>query len=174
MNLPTSPAKPGQPASIDLDSIESEQATTGQSTDLKAMNIAQLAARIKTLQESVKELESMTSSMKSEIEYISMTILPEKMADQGITSTVVKGVGRVTVKADMFCNVPADNKPALEKWLKEHGYEDLIKPTVNASSLKAMVKELSESQDEDEVNQWIEIQDIVSVRPFVKATLTKN
>lgn len=93
-------------------------------------------------------------------------LIPAKMEEEGIENIKVEGVGRISLTGDMWVSVPAAHRDAFYDWLRGEGLGDLIKPTVNASTLKAMIK--------GRMQKGQEIPDeIIKVTPFTRASITK-
>ena len=110
--------------------------------------------------------KALTTALQKRMDVLSLTVLPELLEEQGIESMVVAGLGRVQVTADIRCSVLADNRVKLEKWLTDNGHESLIGSTVNASTLKAFIKEMIKNKE-----SWPT--DIVKVEPYYRTSIVK-
>jgi hypothetical protein len=131
--------------------------------------LAELAIRMMELDEALKAFKSGSSTAQVEMDYLRKVAIPAKFETScpGATSVKLDGIGTLSVVGDLYVNVPADNREAVKEWLGDNGYGDLIQETVNASSLKALVKEC--------ILNGIEIPDgLINITPFQQARLTKS
>jgi len=93
--------------------------------------------------------------------------LPDQMDEEGIGTIKIKGLGTLYITSDMSISVVSGQQEASVAWLKENGLGDIIKPVVNASTLKATLKA--------EMGKGTEIpSDIYNVNPFSRAVIKKN
>lgn len=136
-------------------------------SDYATMKVSQLAAHLKTLKGLKDEVKALHTAIQDEYEYLSINILPERMDDDGIETLTIKGVGRLQSAPDIRCNVPAANKEALQQWLIEAGFESMVNPDVNSSTLKAFVKECM-------ANGSPYPQELLKVTPFTRASVIKS
>lgn len=96
-----------------------------------------LTRRIKDARESLDRLE----------EHLSRQAIPDVFLRHEIKTITVEGVGRVTVSNKWGCSMI--DKEAGLRWLRETGNEGLIQETVNASTLAAFAKNLSDTEGKD-------------------------
>lgn len=87
----------------------------------------------------VDEMEELVGNAKSTRKHMGENRIPQFFEDTGIT-TVTRNGYRVTVGNRMVASIVASEKEAAMEWLRKNGHEDLIKPTVNASTLSAAAK----------------------------------
>lgn len=131
-------------------------------TDLREMAICQ-----KNIQNMIENLKASASAMQKVYDIIRMDIIPTKMDDTGVTNIKFEGVGKIVLTGDINASIKADSKEAAYEWLGDHGHGDLIVPTVNSSSLKALLKK--KMQEGEEVPD-----DLFNVSPFTRASITKG
>ncbi len=112
-------------------------------------------------------LKAEAVAAKAYYDFISIFVLPSKMEDAGLENARFEGIGRVSLRGDMQCSTKKGQGPVLLQWLEEHDHEDLIKPGVNPSTLKAFIKEQLEAGKEipDE---------LLNLYPYTRAVITKN
>jgi len=103
--------------------------------------INELAHRYVALKNEIDELKQRKSDLQKDFDKLRMTELPEAMADEGIESVRIAGIGRVSLRSDVYVSIPADVKYDAWDWLRDHGHENLISETVNPSTLRAFCKE---------------------------------
>lgn len=130
------------------------------------MNIAELAASLKSLREKVDKAKEEHALLVKEYDHLSIEVIPDRMIEEDIKTVQISGVGRLQARTDIRCNVLAENREALIQWLRENGHGSLATETVNSSSLKAFVK-LAIEQDTD----WPK--DLAKVEPYTRATIVK-
>jgi len=56
--------------------------------------------------------------------------LPTMLAEIGLTSMKLDDGSEVSIKPQYGANILVDNRPAAYEWLRENGYDDIIKNTV--------------------------------------------
>lgn len=95
---------------------------------------------------------------------LSLNIVPERMQDEGVTNMKIDGIGRVELRPDMW--ISTKNAEALKEWLIERGLEDIIVPSVNGSTLKALIKEQMKKAGGE-----IPDPEVVSVEPYLRAVI---
>lgn len=90
-----------------------------------------------------KELEEITekkTEIQNRYDFVRRAIIPRLMEDKDITSAKFSNIGRgVRIQDEFFVSSREDQREALYQWLVDHGEADMIKPTVNSSTLKAFV-----------------------------------
>jgi hypothetical protein len=115
-------------------------------------------------------------AVKGRITFVKETTMPE-LLDAAKVKTFNTEKYRVTKTTGVFASVngeygvhtegPFAGQPKAWDWLRANGYESLIKPTVNASSLAAVAKELMEEGRELPEDQF-------KVTPKVSISITKK
>ncbi len=136
-------------------------------TNFNNMNMQELAERFRELQNELKESKAVSSGIQKEFDYLRKSVLPDKMEELGFDTVNITDVGRISLRAELYASIVTDQKEAAFAWLAENGHGALIKDTVNASSLKAFMKEqlnLGEVFPEEMFN----------CTPYIMATLTKS
>jgi hypothetical protein len=114
-----------------------------------------------------ERLESVLTEINKEYDYLRINLIPQKMEEDGIDNISVDGVGRVSLTGDMYVRVNSDNRDRLHDYLKDIGKSSLITETVNASTLKAVVKSMIRAGEEIP-------EEIIKVTPFTRASITKR
>jgi hypothetical protein len=137
------------------------------SDDLKEMTVVQLAGELRKLKELKEAMEEDLKETNKFIEEITKQILPEKMDDQGISNIKIDGVGRITLRGEVYASILAANRDAAYQWLRDTGRASLISNTVNASSLKAACKEWLKNGEQIP-------EDLIKVTPVTVAVLTRT
>ena len=126
----------------------------------------EIAERVKYLDEVIKGLDKETSGLKKERDYLKQEVLPEKMDADDLQTVNVKGVGRISVRQEMRCSTKAEYKQPFQQWLRSIGADALITETVNASTMKAFIKErIQQGEDYPE--------EMLNLHCFQQAVITK-
>lgn len=135
-------------------------------SDYDNMKVFQLASHLRDLKSLKDEVKALHTAIGDEYDFLSTNVLPERMEDEGIETLKIKDVGRLQSASDIRCNVPAANREALQEWLIEAGFDSMVKPDINSSTLKAFVKEcIADGKPYP--------QDLLKVTPFTRATVVK-
>lgn len=137
-----------------------------EASELEEMSIPELAVILKKAKVDLETCGKLKTAVQKMYDYLSIDVIPERMDEEGIVTMKVEGAGRLQASSDIRCNIPAAKKKDAEKWLEENGHGALIGSTINASSLKAFIKErIKEDKPYPE--------DIFSVLPYSRATVVK-
>lgn len=135
--------------------------------EMKEMNVKELATLFAAYKDQLADLKDTASSLQKEFDILRKEILPEKMDETGFDNVKVTGIGRISLRPELYASIVADKKAEALEWLAESGFGDIIKPTVNASTFKAFCKE--------QILEGTELPDeLFSVTPYTMATLTKT
>lgn len=154
-----------------LDRLESLAKETADSMDMHSyeqlmeMDIRDLAI----LQQRYKELHELMDKNKSNVgvvfDMIRTNVMPLKMDEAGVATITLSGIGRVQLTDDLRVKVLDKDKQF--EWLEQNGNQDLISETVNASSLKALLRRLMR---EGEAIPG----DTFEISPFTRASIVKE
>jgi hypothetical protein len=114
-----------------------------------------------------EELESELTKINKEYDFLRLNLVPKKMEDMGIDNVKVDGIGRVSLTSDMYVRVNADNRERVHQFFNDIGKSSIITETINASTLKAVVKSMIRSGEEIP-------EDLIKITPFTRASITKR
>jgi hypothetical protein len=126
-----------------------------------------LAAEMNEIRAIKEELETALKYINTLYDYVRINKLPKQMEEEGIESLTLFNVGRVNLTGDMYVLCPKENKSRLHQYLMDIGKGDLITEVVNASSLKAAVKEMIKKGEELP-------EGLLKITPFTRAVITKK
>lgn len=135
--------------------------------DLSAMSYREMGELFLAQKETLTLMAADKKELQAQHDNLRLNIIPQKMDEDGMTSINIKGVGRLGVALDAYVTVLAENREAFYGWLRESGNGGLIQPYAQPSTVKAFCKEqvkLGEELPED----------LVSVEPFFRASVTKK
>lgn len=99
-------------------------------------DLAKKFAELKTKHEAQSDVLKQIAGEWTEIE----AQLLEAMAEEGVKSTHIDGVGMFTMAVTNYLSVNAANKMVFYPYLKESGNGDLLKEEVNPRTLTAFLK----------------------------------
>ena len=106
------------------------------STDLldnvEVTTIAAECQKLKNLQDDIERAEEHVDNLKKMADDISSRVIPELLAEQGLSSLKLADGSSVTVKREYRCTLPKEDgrREAAYNWLRENGLGDIIKNNV--------------------------------------------
>lgn len=109
------------------------------STDLldnvEVTTIAAECQKLKSLQDDIDRAEEHVDNLKKLAEDISSRVIPELLAEQGLTSLKLADGSSVTVKREYRCTLPKEDerRQSAYNWLRENGLGDIIKNNVSVT-----------------------------------------
>ena len=138
-------------------------------------SVAELLREQLKLEELIESMEETVKINKEALRKLSGEIIPEKMAELGMTATEMYDGSKVQVVEDIYVSIPKDlsKSKACYEWLDDNGLGDIIKNQVGMSFGKGegnKAKHLEESIKEMGLIPEVK----VSVHPStLKATIRK-
>ena len=127
----------------------------------------ELALAMFTIKGEIDELAKRKSALQKDYDILRHGIVPEKLDDEDMQNITIKGIGRLGASPMLQVSVPAGNREALEQWMHDNDFSELVKGTINSSTLKAWVKE--------QMGKGADIpDDLLKINVFMMATLTKT
>ena len=109
------------------------------STDLldnvEINTIASECVKLKSKEDEIVELEEQLKKKKEEADYISSSVIPELLAEQGLSEIKLSDGSKVSVRKEFRATVPKDDvkREAALQWLRDQGLGDIIKNNVSVS-----------------------------------------
>ena len=153
--------------------FEQDAVTSLDQTDLKT--ISELLHQQLKMESKIEDLEEEVKLRKKDLLKLSGEIIPQKMAELGMTATEMADGSKVKVVEDLFVSIPkdADKQRACHEWLENNGLGDIIKNSVGMSFGKGEKRQAQEL--EDAISKLGFIPEVkVSVHPStLKATFKK-
>ena len=95
--------------------------------------VASLARQIRDQEKSIAELDIQLKEKKKSLLKLTDEDLPSVLAEMGISSFSLDDGSTVDVKNTYGASILVDNRPKAYDWLRENGYDDIIKNTVSSS-----------------------------------------
>jgi len=105
------------------------------------MSLEQLASEMRNEREQLDDLKATIAQHQKTWDDLRKKWIPEKMEELGLDQCRLNGIGTLSLRTDAYCSVPAIKKEELYAWLLMNEHEALVTSTVNASTLKAFMKE---------------------------------
>lgn len=121
---------------------------------------------MKAVQARKDELDEALTEVNKRYDYIRLQVIPTRFDNEGITNMKVEGIGRVQLTGDLYTSIQKGKKEEAHQWLSDTGHGDAIQPTINPSTLKAMIKSMIAKGEEIP-------DDLFSITPFTRASITK-
>ena len=132
----------------------------------KGMPLQEAAAMQRDMSDIVDRASAVKAELQKRYDFIRFTFVPSVMEDEGIESARIEGVGRVYLSSDVNVSVKAGKSDEAQVWLVDTENGDLIKETVNSSSLRALIKSMMKKGEEVPY-------DIFNVSPFTRSQINK-
>jgi len=92
--------------------------------------VAELARHIRDEEEYISSLESDLKSAKKKLLKMTDEDMPAMLAEVGISSFALEDGSTVEVKQTYGASILVNNRPQAYDWLRDNGYDDIIKNTV--------------------------------------------
>lgn len=136
-------------------------------SDYEGMRLVDLVREMYATEQELTKAESVAGDIRKKLDELRLKVIPERCDAEGVESIRVEGVGTMYLSSDMQVSMIADRKDDAMQWLVDNGLSNLIKDTVNASSLKAAIKL--------EIREGREVPgELFRVYPFTRAAINKS
>ena len=95
-------------------------------------NLAEECQKLKDLEDMIKSADNHLRDLKTQADDVGSRIIPELLAEQGLTSLKLADGSAVSVKKEYRCTLPKDDarREQCYKWLRDNKLEDIIKNNV--------------------------------------------
>jgi len=133
--------------------------------EIEKLSLSDTIKEIAKIKAQLEKYKAIKVSYQKKFNLLAEAILVNKMEDEDISNMTVEGVGRVNLTTQIYASIKAANRAEAYQWLKDNGHGDVIINTVNASTLKALVKELTMNGEE--------ISDLITHTIVTKAAFTR-
>ena len=100
--------------------------------NVEITTIAAECVKLKKKEDEIAAIEEQLKTKKAEADDISSRVIPELLAEQGLTEIKLADNSKVTVKKEFRATLPKDDvrREAAYKWLRDQGLGDIIKNNV--------------------------------------------
>lgn len=127
----------------------------------------ELGKRFHKLRKEKELAEASLGDLNKELEFLAKVAIPEKFTDEGLKNLNLEGIGRISLRADIYASIKAGQKDAAYTWISDIGAGDLIQDSIPPSTLKAFLKNRLKAGEEYP-------EDLFNVTAYQQATLTQS
>jgi hypothetical protein len=128
----------------------------------------ELAKELLKFNKAIKDTEEIVQYLKEKRDNIEKRLINE-MVDDEVSNLSIDGQ-KIYLATRISVSPKSGRKDALFAALTDNGYADIIKPTINANTLTATVRELMEHND-NQIPEWLA--DKVSLYTVTNARIRK-
>ena len=111
----------------DID-FEEDQQNMIEKTDIKTLS--HYCIMLQNYEDQISNMESDIKKIKEQADKISSEVIPNLLAEQGLSSLKLADGSAVEVKKSYSCTIKKDDVESAHKWLRENGLADIIKNEV--------------------------------------------
>ena len=115
-------------SNITLQDLEDDQQHLIEQTDIKTL--AAFCHELQAYEEELQKMEFNVKELKEKIDKISSEVIPNLLAEQGLSSLKLADGSGVDVRKTYSCTVKKDSVESAYTWLRNNGLGDLIKNEV--------------------------------------------
>ena len=135
--------------------------------EYKDLGLKDLALKMIEIESAKEKLESRLKEANAAYDVLRLELIPAKMEETGVENVRYDGIGQVVLTGDLYVRTIPGQKEGLFSWLKKHKLQALVQPSINASTLKAWVRQrIKEGKDYPT--------DFLKVEPFTRASIRKG
>ena len=100
--------------------------------NVEVSTVAQECVKLKNKEDEIAALEEQLKTKKLEADDISSRVIPELLAEQGLSEIKLADGSKVSVKKEFRCTLPKDEakREQAYKWLRDQGLGDIIKNNI--------------------------------------------
>ena len=100
--------------------------------NVEVTTVAQECVKLKRKEDEIAALEEQLKSKKAEADDISSRVIPELLAEQGLSEIKLADGSKVSVKKEYRCTLPKDGtkREQCYAWLRDQNLGDIIKNNV--------------------------------------------
>tara|TARA_R100001463_G_C3471549_1_gene215950 strand:+ start:246 stop:806 length:561 start_codon:yes stop_codon:yes gene_type:complete len=113
---------------LTLEDFERDQQEVIEKTDIQ--QLSGYCLELQALEDEISTKEEETKALKEKADKIASEIIPNMLAEQGLSSLKLADGSGVEVRKTYSCTIKKDGTDAAYKWLRENGLEDIIKNEV--------------------------------------------
>ena len=113
---------------INIEELEKDQQQVIEKADVDTL--ASYCRELQTYEEEIAELEEQIKKKREKADKISSEIIPNMLAEQGISSLKLADGSSVDVRKSYNCTIKKDEMESAYNWLRENGLADIIKNEV--------------------------------------------
>ena len=135
--------------------------------DIEITDIASECIKLKQKEDEIAALEEQLKSKKAEADDIGSRVIPELLAEQGLSEIKLSDGSKVSVKKEFRATIPKDDarRESCLQWLRDQGLGDIIKNNVTVSFGKG---------EDDKAEQLLNLAADNGFRPQQKSDVAWN
>ena len=114
---------------INIEELEKDQQQVIEKADVDTL--ASYCRELQTYEEEIAELEEQIKKKREKADKISSEIIPNMLAEQGISSLKLADGSSVDVRKSYNCTIKKDEMESAYNWLRENHLGDIIKNEVS-------------------------------------------
>jgi len=93
--------------------------------------VAALAKRAKGFEKDIEEQEALLKTLKEQYRKLTEEAIPEALTGMGMKKFVMEDGSSIDIKPFYSASIPEARRAEAYQWLREHGFDDIIKNTVS-------------------------------------------
>jgi len=113
---------------LSVEDLEQDQQEVIDKTDIQVLS--EQCHELKALEDDIEQIEKQLKAKKEKADKISSEVIPNILAEQGLSSLKLADGSGVTIKKTYSCTVKKDNLESAYQWLRDNGLGDIIKNEV--------------------------------------------
>ena len=135
--------------------------------DIEITDIASECIKLKQKEDEIALLEEQLKEKKAEADDIGSRVIPELLAEQGLSEIKLSDGSKVSVKKEFRATIPKDDarRESCLQWLRDQGLGDIIKNNVTVSFGKG---------EDDKAEQLLNLAADNGFRPQQKSDVAWN
>lgn len=133
---------------------------------IKDIPTLQLLREFKAAKDLKEAADFLAKEAGRQYDFLRLALVPERFDSEGISNMKVDGVGRVQLASDLYAGIIKGSEEKAFEWLGDNGRGDLVKQTVNSSSIKAVLKKMLVEGEEIPA-------ELFKAEPFTRASIVK-
>ena len=94
-------------------------------------SVGELARRAKELEKEIDELGASVKERKEQQRKLLEDVIPARLSELGMKSFKMSDGSLIDIKAFYSASIREENRAQAYEWLREHGFDDIIKNTVS-------------------------------------------
>lgn len=142
------PSVPRIMAKLDEIKADLETATFVELEQAAARGAVDVARAFVALRQLKDYVDNVFDPLGKKYEETKVVTLPQKFESEGVPTVHLDEGFRVTVSHQMRASVKGGQKEAAFEWLRNNGLGDIVTETVNASTLSALARSMTEENRE--------------------------
>ena len=115
-------------STLTIQDLEQDQQEVIEKTDIQ--QLSSYCLELQALEDEISTKEEETKALKEKADKIASEIIPNMLAEQGLSSLKLADGSAVDVGKTYSCTIKKDNQASAYNWLRENGLEDIIKNEV--------------------------------------------